>query len=53
MEKIADVQLCSKAAILAQEGYSYSVIDVKLGRSKGWVAKWVQSSKKGKLGDHT
>ena len=53
MGKIADFQLRSKAAILAQEGYSYSVIDDKLGRSKGWVAKWVERSKQGELGDHT
>src|ERR1043165_4024322 len=52
MGKIADVQLRSKAAILAQEGYSYSVIGDKLGRSKGWVAKWVERSKQGDLGDH-
>src|ERR1043165_1237586 len=52
MGKIADVQLRSKAAILAQEGYSYSVIGDKLGRSKGWVAKWVERSKQGELGDH-
>ena len=52
MGKIADVQLRSKAAILAQEGYSYSVIGHKLGRSKGWVAKWVERSKQGELGDH-
>ena len=37
MGKIADVLLHSKAAILAQERYSYSVIGDKLGRSKGWV----------------
>ena len=49
---IADVQLRSKAAILAEEGYSYSVIGDKLGRSKGWVAKWVERSKQGELGDH-
>ena len=53
MGKISDVQLCSKAAILAQEGYSYSVIGDKLGRSKGLVAKWVERSKQGELGDHT
>lgn len=52
MGKIADVQLRSKAAILAEEGYSYSVIGDKLGRSKGWVAKWVERSKQGELGDH-
>src|SRR5688572_21518850 len=52
MGKIADVQLRSKAAILAQEGYSYSVIGHKLGRSKGWVAKWVERSKQGELRDH-
>src|ERR1700733_215415 len=48
MSKIADVQLRSKADILAEQGYSYSVI----GRSKGWVAKWVERSKQGELGDH-
>src|SRR6218665_3645843 len=47
MSKIADVQLRLKAAILAKEGYSYSVIGDKLGRSKGWVAKWVERSKQG------
>src|SRR6218665_1062932 len=52
MSKIADVQLPSKASILAEEGYSYSVIGDKLGRSKGWVAKWVERSKQGELGDH-
>src|SRR6218665_2740471 len=52
MSKIADVQLRLKAAILAKEGYSYSVIGDKLGRSKGWVAKWVERSKQGELGDH-
>jgi hypothetical protein len=31
MGKIADVQLRSKAAILDEEGYSYSVIGDKLG----------------------
>lgn len=51
MGKISDVQLRSKAVILAQEGYSYSVIGVKLGRSKGWVAKWVERSNKGELCD--
>ena len=25
----------------------------KLGRSKGWAAKWVERSKQGELGDHT
>src|ERR1700733_11917098 len=49
---IADVQLRSKAAILAEEGYSYSVIGDKLGRTKDWVAKWVERSKQGELGDH-
>ena len=53
MGKISNVQLHSKAAILAQEGYSYSVIGDTLGRSKGWVAKWVERSKQGELGDHT
>ena len=53
MVKIADVQLRSKAAILAQERYSYSIIGNKLGRSKGWVANWVERSKQGELGDHT
>ena len=53
MGKIADVQLCSKTAILAQEGYSYSVIGDKLGRSIGWVAKWIKRSKQCELGDHT
>ena len=53
MGKIADVQLRSKAAILAQEGYSYSVIGDKLRWSKSWVAKWVERSKQGELGDHT
>src|SRR6218665_1780067 len=53
MSKIADVQLRSKAAILAEEGYSYSVIGDKLGRSKGWVAKWVERSKQSELGDYT
>ena len=53
MGKIANVQLQSKAAILAQEGYSYSVIGNKLGQSRGWVAKWVERSKQGELGDHT
>lgn len=52
MGKILDIQLRSKAVILAQEGYSYSVIGDKLGRSKGWVAKWVERSKQGELGDH-
>ena len=50
MSKIADVQLRSKAAILAEEGYS--VTGDKLGQSKGWVAKWVERSKQGELGDH-
>ena len=45
MGKISDVQLRSKAVILAQEGHSDSVIGVKLGRSKGWVAKWIERSK--------
>ena len=45
MGKIADVQLCLKAAILAQEEYSYSIIGNKLGQLKGWVAKWVETSK--------
>lgn len=53
MGKISDVQLRSKAVILAQEGYSYSVIGDKLGRSKGWVSKWVERSKQGELGDKT
>jgi len=53
MGKIADVQLRLKAVILAQEGYSYSVTGDKLGWSKGWVAKWVEKSKQGKLGNHT
>ena len=52
MGKIADVQFCSKAAILAQEVYSYFVIGDILGQSKGWVAKWVERSKQGELGDH-
>ena len=52
MSKIADAQLRSKAAILAEEGYSYSVIGDKLGRPKGWVAKWVERCKQGELGDH-
>ena len=52
MSKRADVQLRSEAAILTEEGYSYSVIGDKLGRSKGWVAKWVERSKQGELGDH-
>ena len=42
MSKIADIQLRSKAVILAEEGYSCSVIGYKLGQSKGWVAKWVE-----------
>src|SRR6218665_2940590 len=46
------MQLRLKAAILAEEGYSLSVISDKLGRSKGWVAKWVDRSKQGELGDH-
>ena len=50
MGKIADIQLRLKAAILVQEGYSYSVIGDNLERSKGWVAKWVEKSE---LGDHT
>ena len=49
MREITDIQLRSKAVILAQEGYSYSVIGNKLRRSKGWVAKWVKRSKKGQL----
>ena len=53
MGKISDVQLRSKAAILAQEGYSYSVIGDKLGWLKSWVAKWVERSKQGELGNHT
>lgn len=52
MAKISEIQLRSKAVILAQEGYSCSVIGVKLGRSKGWVAKWVERSKHGELGDN-
>src|SRR6218665_614740 len=53
MSKIADVQLHSIPAILAGEGYySYSVIGDKLGRSKGWVSKWVERSKQCELGDH-
>ena len=52
MRKIADVHLRSKADILDEEGYSYSVIGDKLGWSKGWVAKWVEGSKQGELGDH-
>ena len=55
MSKIADAQLRSKAAILAEGGYSYSPlgpIGDELGRSKGWVAKWVERSKQGELGDH-
>src|SRR6218665_1267172 len=51
MSKIGDVQLRSKAAILAEEGYSYSVIGDKLGRSNGWLAKWLERSKQGELGD--
>jgi len=51
MGKIADVQLHSKAVILAQEGYSYSIIGDKLGRSKGWVAKWVERSQQDELDD--
>ena len=51
MGKIADVQLRSKAVILAQEGYSYSIIGDKLGRSKGWVAKWVERSQQDELDD--
>ena len=53
MGKIADIQLRSKTAILAQEGYSYSVIGDKLGQPKGWVAKWVERSKQDELSDHT
>ena len=53
MAKIADVLLRSQAVILAQEGYSYSVIGTKLGRSKRWVVKWVERSKQGELGDRT
>jgi transposase len=46
------VSLRSKAAILAEEGYSYSVIGDKLGRPKGWIATWVERSKQGELGAH-
>lgn len=40
MGKISHVQLRSKAVIIAQEGYSYSVIGVKLGQQSEITWKW-------------
>ena len=41
MAKVSDIQLRAQAVILAQEGYSYTIIEKKLKRSKRWVGKWV------------
>ena len=41
MAKVSDIQLRAQAVILAQEGYSYTIIGQKLKRSKRWVGKWV------------
>jgi transposase len=41
MSKINDIKLRAQAIILASEGYSHTVIEEKLHRSKRWVTKWV------------
>ena len=41
MAKVSDIQLRAQAVILAQEGYSYTIIGQKLKCSKWWVGKWV------------
>lgn len=49
MAKVSDIQLRAQAAVLASEGYSYSVIAEKLNRSKCWVYKWVGRNRTDKL----
>ena len=45
MVKINNIQLRAQAVVLANVGYSHTVIANKLHRAKSWVTKWINRSK--------
>ena len=43
--KVSNIQLIAQAVVLANIGYSHTVIANKLHRAKSWVTKWINRSK--------